>query len=332
MKRYINPISVGKHVIDAPVLLAPMSGITDAPFRRCVAGFGAGYVVSEMVPCAELSHGSARARLRAEGAGLSLNVVQIAGCQPHFMREGAKVAQEGGADILDINMGCPSKKVTGGLAGSALMRDLDHALRLIEAVVGAVSIPVTLKMRLGWDEASFNAPELAKRAEDAGVQLITVHGRTRQQFYKGEANWAKVRAVKEATRLPVIVNGDITDFTRATTALEQSGADGVMVGRGAEGQPWFIAQLGQYLSGEPVQPTPSLPEQHKIIVALYEALLAHHVMPMAIKHARKHLDSALQVASQDKEWLARHRTPILTSMDPDEVLIYLEQAYGELPC
>src|ERR1700742_3540837 len=209
-----------------------MSGVTDARFRRLVAELGAGLVVSEMRASDDLVNGKPMSQLRCEAAPLGPHVVQLAGCEAKWMAEGARLAEAVGADIIDINMGCPARHVTGGQSGSALMRDLDHAMRLIEATVSAVHVPVTLKMRLGWDHDSINAPELARRAEAEGVQMITVHGRTRCQFYKGDADWSAVRAVREATSLPLIVNGDITSYETAIEALEESGADAVMIGRG----------------------------------------------------------------------------------------------------
>src|SRR5437660_11943209 len=205
-----------------------MSGVTDAPYRRLAARLGAGLVVSEMTASSALVEGRSDARLRAEGSGVEVHVVQLAGCEARWMAEGARIAEAAGADIIDINMGCPARHVTGGESGSALMRDLDHAVKLVEATVAAVKVPVTLKMRLGWDERSLNAPELARRAEEAGVQMMTVHGRTRCQFYKGVADWAAVRAVRDAVSVPLVVNGDITSFEKAVQALEVSGADAVM--------------------------------------------------------------------------------------------------------
>src|SRR5271157_442002 len=216
----VQPLVIGNVVLPNPVILAPMSGITDAPFRRLVARLGAGLVVSEMTASAALFEGRPDARLRSEGQGLSVHVVQLAGYEPRWMAEGARVAEASGAAIIDINMGCPARHVTGGQSGSALMRVLDRALRLIEATVKAVSVPVTLKMRLGWDDRTRNAPTLARRAQAAGVKLISVHGRTRCQFYKGEADWGAVRAVRDAIKIPLVVNGDITSFDSALTALE----------------------------------------------------------------------------------------------------------------
>src|SRR3954463_8559912 len=234
-----------------------MSGITDAPFRRLAASLGAGLVVSEMTASDDLVRGRPMSVLRCEATGIGPHVVQLAGCEPHWMAEGARIAEAAGAEIIDINMGCPARHVTGGQSGSALMRDLDHALRLIEATMSAVKVPVTLKMRLGWDHRSLNAPELARRAAAAGVQLITVHGRTRCQFYKGEADWRAVRAVREAIDIPLVVNGDITSYQKALIALENSGADAVMIGRGAQGQPWLPGQIGRRLQTGIAEPSPA---------------------------------------------------------------------------
>ena len=241
MSIHIGPIKTRNRVF-----LAPLSGVTDEPFRTIAHAHGAGLVVSEMVASEELVRARPDMVRRARGAEkLKPFVIQLAGREAHWMTEGTKVAQDLGADIIDINMGCPARHVTNGEAGSALMRDLDHALRLIEATVGAVSVPVTLKMRLGWDDRSINAPELAQRAEAAGVKLITVHGRTRCQFYKGQADWRAVRAVRDAIAIPLVVNGDILSFEDAREALTQSGADAVMIGRGAQGQPWLPGQIGR---------------------------------------------------------------------------------------
>src|SRR6266481_2701138 len=256
--RFVSRLDVGGLTIANRVFLAPMSGVTDAPFRRLAARLGAGLVVSEMTACAALAAGKRDAKLRVEAPGTGHHVVQIAGCESKWMAEGARIVAASGAAIIDINMGCPARHVTNGESGSALMRDLDHAISLVEATVAAASVPVTLKMRLGWDDRSINAPELARRAEASGVQMISVHGRTRCQFYKGEADWRAVRAVRDAIGVPLVVNGDITSFEKAVAALAMSGADAVMVGRGAQGQPWLPGQIGRRLESGIVETAPSL--------------------------------------------------------------------------
>jgi nifR3 family TIM-barrel protein len=281
----------------------------------------------------DLVNGRPMSRLRCEATGIGPHVVQLAGCEAGWMAEGARIAEGEGADIIDINMGCPARHVTGGQSGSALMRDLDHALKLIEATIAAVKVPVTLKMRLGWDERSLNAPELARRAEAAGVRMISVHGRTRCQFYKGEADWGAVRAVKEAIGVPLVVNGDITSFDKAVTALEMSGADAVMVGRGAQGQPWLPGQIGRRLDSGVVESAPSLTEQLGYIRALYDDVCSHYGLRIGLRHARKHLGWALDVAAQSgqapvatiKNW----RQKILTSDDPTGVHRALQDAFDD---
>ena len=318
-----KPLKIGEIAAANRVLLAPMSGITDAPFRRLAARLGAGLVVSEMTASDELVHGRPMSVLRCETAGIGAHVVQLAGCEAHWMAEGAKVAEAAGADIIDINMGCPARHVTGGQSGSALMRDLDHALTLIEATIAAVKVPVTLKMRLGWDDRSLNAPELARRAEAAGVQMIPVHGRTRCQFYKGVADWAAVRAVRDAITVPLVVNGDITSFEKAVEALGVSGADAVMIGRGAQGQPWLPGQIGRRLETGEAETAPSLAEQLVFVRALYDEVCSHYGLRIGLKHARKHLGWALEIAAQyssaPAETLKGWRQTILTAEDPSGV-------------
>jgi len=326
-------LKIGEIAVANRVLLAPMSGVTDAPFRRQAAALGAGLVVSEMTASDELVHGRPMSRLRCEAAGIGPHVVQLAGCETHWMAEGAKVAEAAGADIIDINMGCPARHVTGGQSGSALMRDLDHALTLIEATIAAVKVPVTLKMRLGWDDRSLNAPELARRAEAAGVQMITVHGRTRCQFYKGEADWTAVRAVRDAISVPLVVNGDITSFERAVQALEISGADAVMIGRGAQGQPWLPGQIGRQLETGKAEIAPELADQLSHVRALYDEVCRHYGLRIGLKHARKHLGWALEIAAQCSRApaakLKRWRQDILTSEDPHRVHRSLQDAFDD---
>jgi nifR3 family TIM-barrel protein len=325
-------LSLADRLLCPPVALAPMAGITDLPFRSLVSRFGAGLVVSEMVASQEMVQAKPGVREKAElGLGVENTIVQLAGCDTHWIAEAARMVADRGARVIDINMGCPAKKVTSasgaGASGSALMRTPDHALRLIEAVVGAVDVPVTLKTRLGWTDDCLNAPEVARRAEAAGVQMITIHGRTRCQFYKGRADWAAIRAVKAAVRVPVLANGDIVDVPSARRALEQSGAAGVMIGRGAQGRPWLLAQVAAALYGTPAPKVPQGTELADLVAGHYEAVLGFYGCDLGRRVARKHLGWYMDHAGTGADLRRR----VLTA-GPGDVLHLLPEAIQHSGC
>lgn len=318
-------LTISDVVISPPVLLAPLAGITDLPFRRLVARYGAGLVVSEMVASQEVVQAKPLARSRAElGFGEQATSVQLAGRDEYWMAEAARYVEAQGAGLIDINMGCPAKKVTNGYSGSALMKDPDHALRLIEAVVGAVKVPVTLKTRLGWDDGLLNAPLIARRAEAAGIAMITIHGRTRCQFYKGAADWSAIRKVRDAVTIPVIANGDIVDSKTARQALSESGADGVMVGRGAQGRPWLLAQIAADLFGHAPPVVPQGPALGAMVIAHYEEMLAFYGVDLGLRVARKHLGWYLDGIGNPPL-----RAAILTAGTPKTVISLLHSAFAD---
>ncbi len=325
----MTELRIGDIALGNPVLLAPMAGITDLPFRRLAARFGVGAVVSEMVASGELVTGRVEAQMRMEGEGLFPHMVQLAGREAGFLAEAARMVEGAGADIIDINMGCPSKRVTTGYAGAALMRDPDHAIRLIAAVVDAVAVPVTVKMRLGWDEDCLNAADIARRTEATGARMITVHGRTRNQFYKGKADWRAIAAVREAVAIPLIANGDCRSYDDADRMLAASGADGVMIGRGAQGRPWFPGRVAHYLrTGERLS-EPAWNECLDLVHEHYEAIVAHYGLPFGVRNARKHLgwymDGFPPGNCDDPVGLRR---AILTEESPDRVHDLLDQWFA----
>jgi len=326
-------LTIGDVRIANRVVLAPMAGITDAPFRRIAMRYGAGLVVSEMVASEALEIGHAETVLRAEGSGVDIHAVQLAGNQPASMARAARIAEGAGAAIIDINMGCPAKRVTTGLAGSALLRDLDLAQRIIEAVVSAVKVPVTLKTRLGWDGNEHVAPELARRAEAIGVQLITIHGRTRCQFYTGQADWKAIRRVKDAITVPLLANGDLVTLRDASQMLAASGADGVMIGRGAQGRPWFPGQVAASLADGSAPADPALEEQRDVLLELYDGWLSHYGTELGVRCARKHIGWALAAgafsAGRDAQVATLWRQRLLRLEKPSEVKAGIADAFDD---
>lgn len=321
----VKPLRIGKVVLPNRLFLAPMSGITDVPFRKRASQAGAGLVVSEMVASREYVSGNAESLNRAQSLGTGVHMVQLAGRDAYWMGEAARLVEADGADIIDINMGCPAKKVTGGYSGSALMRNLDHALTLIEATVAAVEVPVTLKMRLGWDEGCINAPELAKRAVDAGVQMITVHGRTRCQFYTGKADWQAVAAVRDAIKVPLVVNGDINSLQAAETACERSNADAVMVGRASYGQPWILGSIAAMLN---TSKSPYPTDLYSYICDHYEDMLSAYGVQVGVRHARKHFGWYISNHAPNVDHALKF--DVLTNTNPAQVLSALKTIFSDV--
>ncbi|NKB51193.1 MAG: tRNA dihydrouridine synthase DusB [Rhizobiaceae bacterium] len=323
-----SALKIGDLTLRNRAFLAPMSGVSDVPFRQLAWEFGAGMVVSEMVASEALITGQEEMRLKAEAAGLPIHIVQLAGRQPKWMAQATKMAEQAGAHAIDINMGCPSKRVTNGYSGSALMRDLDHAMTLIDAVMGATDLPVTLKMRLGWDDQSINAPELAERAVAGGVKLITVHARTRNQFYKGQADWTKVRSVRERIDVPLVINGDIESVRSARKAMDISGADGVMIGRATYGAPWLPGQIGASLEEQLAQAAPSGAVLADIVTRHYEAILSLYGVELGMRNARKHLDW-YSIGLRGVEDYQTLRRLLMTSRDVNEVVATIGRLFTQ---
>lgn len=319
-------LTIGNLHMEARAILAPMSGVTDLGMRRLARRFGAAFTVTEMVAADQFATGDFANRLKAEGSGIDPHVVQIAGCNPRRMADAARLAQDSGAAMIDINMGCPARKVTGGYAGSHLMRDLELALAIIRATVAAVSVPVTLKMRLGWDHRLMNAPDLGRIAEAEGIVMLTVHGRTRCQFYNGKADWDAIARVKQAVSIPVVANGDCTSLADALAMLKRSGADGVMIGRAAVGRPWFVGDVAHYLAHGRARAEPSLDERKNAALEHYETLLEIFGTCQGLRHARKHLAAYAEWSDAHDKAALRHR--LVTAEHPSAVRAILSDLFN----
>jgi tRNA-dihydrouridine synthase B len=323
LSNYNEGLTIGALSLPGRAFLAPMAGVTDFGMRKLALQFGAALTVSEMLDAEFYLRGDREAAIRAAGEGISTHVVQIAGCQPEPLAEAARMAEAAGASMIDVNMGCPAKRVTGGAAGSALMRDLDLATQLVRAVVNAVKVPVSLKMRLGWDAAGLNAPELARRAAAEGIAMLTVHGRTRCQFYSGKADWSAIRKVRDAADVPLVANGDCASAADADAMLEASGADAVMIGRAAIGRPWLVGQIADHIAGRPKRPEPSPDRRLAAACEHYQTLLSLFGKAKGLRHARKHLSGYAQGALGPDAQALRAR--LLTSEEPGEVEALLTQ-------
>lgn len=321
-----QPLHIGDITLESPVVLAPMSGVTDMPFRKLVKSYGAGLVVSEMIASQEMLRASEKTKKMSTSCDDESPIaVQLAGTDPDIMAQAAKMNEMRGADIIDINMGCPVKKIVKSYAGSALMRDEKLAGQIMQAVKAAVNIPVTVKMRLGWDDTTRNAQTLAKMAEDIGLSCVTVHGRTRDQMYGGQADWQAIAPIKESVSIPVIGNGDILSLEDVDALFEQAGVDGVMIGRGAYGRPWFLKQVMHYIETGEHLPPPPLTEQRDVVISHYEAMLDHYGEHVGVRHARKHISwycKGLTGATQ-------FRSEIMKVTSPQDVKALIRKLYDQ---